>query len=103
LCNAAPIDTASLIRQARLRAGLSQEELAQRSGRDRAQIHRWEKAVNAPSFENLRLLLQACGFDLSTELIPYAPQDDDELRAGLHETPQERLAGLLRRRDETAR
>ena len=96
------MDSASLIRQARLRAGFLQDELAERSGRDRSQIARWERGVNAPSFENLREILWACGFDLSTELIPFELQEDDGLRAGLEQTPQERLADLLRRRDEQA-
>jgi transcriptional regulator with XRE-family HTH domain len=82
-----------------MRCGLSQLELAKKTGRDRAQIARWERAVNIPSFENLRELLHACGFDLSTELIAYDTAEDDDLRPGLRETPQERLAELLRRRE----
>jgi transcriptional regulator with XRE-family HTH domain len=93
------VDSASLIRQARLRRGLSQAELSERSGRDRAQIARWERGVNSPSFENLRELLQACGFDLSTELVEFDTSHDDGLLVGLRETPQERLAEMLRRRD----
>ena len=40
-----------LIREARLRAGLSQVELSERSGKDRAQLARWERDVVQPSFE----------------------------------------------------
>ncbi len=56
--------TGTLIRQARMRAGLSQVELSARSGKDRAQIARWERDVVVPSLETLRQLLRACGFDL---------------------------------------
>ena len=63
----------TLIREARLRAGLSQVELAQRSGKDRAQLARWERDVVQPSFETLRELVRACGFDLETSLVPYEP------------------------------
>ena len=60
----------TLIREARLRAGLSQVELSERSGKDRAQIARWERDVVQPSFETLRELVRACGFDLETTLVP---------------------------------
>ena len=60
----------TLIREARMRAGLSQLELSERSGKDRAQIARWERDVVQPSFETLRELMRACGFDLETTLVP---------------------------------
>ncbi len=63
----------TLIREARLRAGLSQVELSQRSGKDRAQLARWERDVVQPSFETLRELVRACGFDLETNFVPYEP------------------------------
>ena len=44
------------IREARLRAGLSQGELGTRVGKDRAQIARWERGAVEPSFETLREL-----------------------------------------------
>src|SRR5947199_377021 len=60
--------SADLIREARLRAGLTQYELAERSGRDRSVIARWEQGSVAPSIETLVELLRACGFDLPLEL-----------------------------------
>lgn len=89
----------TLIRQARMRAGLSQVELSERSGKDRAQIARWERDVVQPTLETLRELLQACGFDLKMTLVPYQPPDserDARLRRALERTPQERLQVLLR-------
>src|SRR5207249_2843239 len=68
--------SASLIREARLRAGLTQTELAERTGRDRSVIARWEQAVVAPSLDTLLELVRACGFDLPLELVPY---DDDRV------------------------
>ena len=70
----------TLIREARLRAGLSQVELSQRSGKDRAQIARWERDVVQPSFETLRELLRACGFDLEATLVPYEADDARDAR-----------------------
>ena len=70
----------TLIREARLRAGLSQVELSQRSGKDRAQLARWERDVVQPSFETLRELVRACGFDLETNLVPYEPDPAHDAR-----------------------
>ena len=90
----------ALIRQARLRAELSQVELSQRSGKDRAQIARWERDVVQPSLETLRELLQACGFDLELSLIPYEsdPKHDARLEKNLDAAPQERLQRMLKAR-----
>lgn len=91
----------TLIRQARLRARLSQAELSERSGKDRAQIARWERDVVTPSLDTLREVLQACGFDLELRLVPFEPFDPREesrLRAELERTPQERLQAMLERR-----
>jgi Helix-turn-helix len=38
----------SLLREARLRAGLSQGGLGERTGKDRAQIARWERDADSP-------------------------------------------------------
>jgi transcriptional regulator with XRE-family HTH domain len=83
-----------------MRAGLSQGELSERSGKDRAQIARWERDVVAPSLETLRELLHACGFDLDMTLVPYQPDPraDAQLQKALERTPQERLQAMLRAR-----
>lgn len=83
-----------------MRAGLSQVELAERSGKDRAQIARWERDVVTPSLETLREVLQACGFDLDLQLVLYSPHDageDARLREELSRTPQERLVAMQER------
>src|SRR5581483_2609985 len=90
----------TLIRQARMRAGLSQVELSERSGKDRAQIARWERDVVTPSLETLREVLQACGFDLDLQLVLYQPPDAGEharLREERQRTPQERLLAMQER------
>ena len=96
------VDSGALIRQARTRAGLSQTELARRTGRLQSQIVRWEAGVNQPTFETVRSLIRACGFDFSTELVPYEPEPTDDLEATAELTPQQRLQELLRRREEAS-
>ena len=57
-----------LLREARLRAGLTQAELAQRAGTARSQVSRYERAEVLPSLETLRRLIRVCGLDLSFRL-----------------------------------
>lgn len=89
----------SLIREARLRAGLSQVELGERTGKDRAQIARWERDAVSPPFETLRMLLRACGYDLSSDLIEYDATAGPSVEAYVSLTPSERLAKLREERE----
>jgi transcriptional regulator with XRE-family HTH domain len=90
---------AQIIREARLKAGLTQTELAARLGRDRAQVARWETGGQEPSFENLQAVVEACGFSLRVEIAEReeTPALDAELQASLVEAPQQRVQGLLDR------
>jgi uncharacterized protein len=88
--------SADLIREARLRAGLTQYELAERSGRDRSVIARWEQRTVAPSIESLIELLHACGFDLPLELVPHDPAQRKQLRKTALLSPERRVQRLLR-------
>ena len=86
-----------LIRSARLRARLSQAELAERLSTPRSQIARWEADDVEPGFATVRRVLRACGFDLSMALVPYARDEEREsrLRELQRLTPQERLHRML--------
>jgi transcriptional regulator with XRE-family HTH domain len=91
------VTSAQIIREARLKAELTQTELAQRIGRDRAQVARWETGGQDPSFENLRSVVEACGFTLKLEIAEREPDTllDTELDRGLLLAPQQRLQALL--------
>jgi transcriptional regulator with XRE-family HTH domain len=84
-----------VIREARLRAGLTQAELAERTGRDRSVIARWEQGAVAPSVETLVELVRACGFDLPLVLVAHDTSVDDRLRANLRLTPERRVSQLI--------
>lgn len=88
---------AQIIREARLKAGLTQTELAERLGRDRAQVARWETGAQEPSFENLRAVVEACGFVLKLEIAEREenPVLDAELEQSLLQAPQQRVQALL--------
>jgi transcriptional regulator with XRE-family HTH domain len=87
----------SLIREARLRAGLTQTELGERTGKDRAQIARWERDDVAPSIDTVLELIRACGYDLSLDLVEYEQPDYGALAETARLTPQERVARMLAR------
>lgn len=59
-----------MVREARRRAGLTQEELARRVGTTQSAIARIERGRTAPSLERLRELVRACGLDLELRLVP---------------------------------
>jgi transcriptional regulator with XRE-family HTH domain len=87
-----------IIREARLRARLSQSELGARVGRDRAQIARWESDAVQPAFQTLVDVVGACGFELDFLLKPREvdPRADARLSKNLLRSPQERVRKLLR-------
>ncbi len=87
--------SAALIREARLRAGLTQADLAERTGRDRSVIARWEQAAVAPSVETLIELVRACGFDLPLELEPLDTSEDDRLKKNTMLSPERRVRRLF--------
>ena len=92
--------SADVIREARLRAGLTQYELAERSGRKRGVIARWEQGAVAPSAETLIELVRACGFDLPLELVPYDPAGVDRLEKNSRLTPERRVRRHQKFQDE---
>jgi uncharacterized protein len=91
------MSAAQIIREARLKAGLTQSELAERLGRERAQVARWEIGGQEPSFENLQSVVEACGFSLRIEIAEReaTPALDAELGTSVPQAPQQRVQALL--------
>jgi transcriptional regulator with XRE-family HTH domain len=92
------VRSADLIREARLRAGLTQYELAERTNRDRSVIARWEQGAVAPSLETLLELVRACGFNLPLELVPHDEPDLERLRKNVLLSPERRVQRILQAR-----
>ena len=92
-----------LIREARLRAGLTQKELSELTGRERSVIARWEQGVISPPIYSLMQIIHACGFDLPLTLIDVDKSADRDLREALLETPSDRVERLLRQNRAQAR
>ncbi|MGH2869493.1 MAG: helix-turn-helix transcriptional regulator [Solirubrobacteraceae bacterium] len=95
------VKSAVLLREARLRAGLSQTGLAQRSDKHRVEIGRYEAGGVAPSLDTLIDLVRACGFDISLELVALQPPGDDRLSQLAQLSPERRLARMLKALDKT--
>ncbi|HEU5213493.1 MAG TPA: helix-turn-helix transcriptional regulator [Gaiellaceae bacterium] len=83
--------SADLIREARLRAGITQAELGRRIGRSQSQVARWERGAVTPSFETLLELIRACGFDLSYRMLTRDESYLPYIERALERTPRERV------------
>lgn len=84
-----------MLREARLRAGLSQQQLAEVSGKDRTVIARYEQGVVAPSVDTLVEIMRSCGFDILLEVVPYEPGLSEREVALQRLSPERRLDQML--------
>jgi transcriptional regulator with XRE-family HTH domain len=87
-------DPASVLREARHRAGLTQRELAARAGTAQSAVARIEQGQTDPSTATLARLLAAAGFELRGELVPLPVPDShmlEDVARILALTPEERL------------
>lgn len=64
------VTTAERIKRARLRAGLTQEQLAQRVGVAHATVSRWERGVSRPYTSQFNRISQATGVSVVPEASP---------------------------------
>jgi uncharacterized protein len=71
-----PSTAAALVQLARLKAGMSQAELARRAGVPPTMVSAYERDRRQPTLPTLLRLLRAAGFDLRMQLVPADPHDD---------------------------
>jgi transcriptional regulator with XRE-family HTH domain len=87
--------SSDLIRMARDRAGLTQGQLAERSGRPRSTIARWESGTRDPSLGSLSEVIRAAGLKLSITLT----NRDESLAENVHDqlalSSEDRLRRLM--------
>jgi len=84
-----------VIRIARDRAGLTQHQLAARSGRPRETIARWESGSQIPSLDAVSAVVAACELDLVLRLTKRDTALLDRVREQIALLPPKRLARLL--------
>lgn len=80
-----------LIREARLRAGLTQRELAARAGTTQSAVARWERGGTAPDFDTVARLVALCGLSLEVALVEPDESDWAQAEARLRLRPGQRL------------
>lgn len=91
---------ADLIREARLRAGLTQAELSRLTGTQRSVIARWEQGAVSPSIDHFLEMIQACGFQLPLMLVPQEASLDERLGKNRLLSPERRARRLLAKLDK---
>lgn len=86
-----------LLRDARLRAGISQSQLAIRTGIAPPALSRIENGHESPSFERFSTCLAALGFEPTVELRELGASEADpvHLAAEAQLTPAQRLESLF--------
>ena len=89
--------SADLLREARLRAGLTQADLGRAAGRSQSAIARWESGRVQPSLETLRDVIRACRLELTFGLSNYDDSYDHYINRLLDMTPTERVADAVAR------
>ena len=85
-----------LLREARLRAGLTQADLAQRAETTQSAISRWEAGATRPPLEVLHRLVRACGLELRVTIEATDPEESSLIERNLALSPAERLDQLVR-------
>jgi transcriptional regulator with XRE-family HTH domain len=81
----------SLVKEARLRAGLTQAALAERLGTSQPVIARWETGAAEPGFRTVVEAIRACGLDLHVSLVPHDEHDLILIAERLALSPRERV------------
>ncbi len=92
---------ADLIREARTRAGLTQDELSELSGRPRSLIARWEQGSVSPSIDNFLEIIEVCGFELPLVLVERDSTLDGRLDKNRQLSPERRARRLLAKLEKT--
>jgi transcriptional regulator with XRE-family HTH domain len=85
---------ATLLRQARQRAGLSQRALAQRARTAQSVIARIERGLTSPTWDTLERLLEAANFEVRAQIEPRVVVGSHmlaEVPGILRMTPEQRL------------
>lgn len=84
----------AIIREARRQAGLTQQELADRSGTSQPAIARYERARSMPSVDTLQRIAVACGRQLTLRFSEPDGQRAVAQTANLVRTVEDRLRSV---------
>jgi transcriptional regulator with XRE-family HTH domain len=87
---------ASIVREARRRAGLTQAALAARAGVPKSTVGRIESGARIPSADLVERLVGAAGLEVTVSLSEPDPGTDSMFERTLRRTPAQRLADATR-------
>jgi transcriptional regulator with XRE-family HTH domain len=87
---------ATVIQEARRRAGLTQAELAARASTTQSAIARWERGASDPTVERFAALVAGCGLELRIGLADPDPDQTAALRRNLALSVDERVERIVR-------
>ena len=79
------------VREARLRAGLTQAELARRVGTTQSAVARLESGRTSPSWSAVVGMIRACGLDLLIDIAERDDSDWEQAERLLRMSPAERV------------
>lgn len=80
-----------LVREARLRSRMTQQQLADKAGTTQSAIARLESCRTSPSLEDVQRLMRLAGFELIIELAPFDDSDRNQAMDLLWATPDMRI------------
>ena len=89
------VTSQDIVLMARQRAGLTQEQLALRSGHPRETIARWENGAQEPSLSSLQRVIESCSLDLVISLSRLDRSLDEAIGDQREVRPVERLRRLM--------
>lgn len=84
-----------LIKEARKRARLTQQELAELLATNQAVVARWETGRTSPSFRRVVDAIRACGFDLSVRIVTSDDEHAAHIQENLRMPAAERLRSMV--------
>ena len=87
------VDIGTIVYEARLQGGVSQESLARRAGTSQAAISRIERGLEQPGPDRVEAILTSLGLRMRIELEPVAEHDAEPRRLleQARKTPQQRF------------
>lgn len=89
-----PMQGGQIIREARRRSGLTQQDLAERLGTTQSVITRWETGQRSPTLETVVKAVRACGLDLTITIGQPDPDHELFIRENKRLPAAERLARM---------
>ncbi len=87
----------NLIKEARLRAGMTQVELGLLTGNAQSVIARWERDEVSPSLETVREVIRACGLELTFFISKFDDSNTAMIDDNLRLSTSERFESMMER------